>query len=281
METRLSDDVMNGPAKERAIAAGDLIDRLSQASGEASRVRREALEEMRKAGKSNAEIAREIGLDPSRVSRILTRGTPPERALLSPLGEPVTIAIGSKLEQGRADPSDMISRDAANAYDVLSNALAAYDVRVTREVVPSTAILDLTRDNLIVIGSPKVLPLLGQVLGADPCYAFGEDETGRHLLNKQTGEIYRSPKDSGRNADYAYVGRLPRIDGQGTFLYIAGIHAPGTHGAARFLVDNLAELYSTVRNRRFSVLIEAEYDTTRDRTITETRAITDLQIHHQ
>lgn len=280
MDLQIPETVRTGPAKDRAIFAGELIDRLASVSSELSRIRREALEEMKTESKSNAQIAREINLDPSRVSRILTKGTPPERALLSPQGDPVTIALGSKLEVGRTDPSDMISRDAANAYDLLKDSLSAYGVQATREVVPSPGLVDLNRENLIVIGSPKVLPLLSQVLGADPVYTFSEDEWGRHLLNKETREVYRSPKDMGKSADYAYVGRLPRPDGQGTFLYLAGIHAPGTNGAARYLIDNLAEVYRAVRTRRFSVLVEAEYDTSRDRNITATRVLADLQLHH-
>jgi hypothetical protein len=43
-------------------------------------------------------------------------------------------------------------------------------------------------------------------------------------------------------ADYAYLGRLPRIDGRGTFVYLAGIHALAqAAGPARSLVDALAE----------------------------------------
>lgn len=280
MELQIPEAVRSGPAKDRAIAAGELIDHLAVVSSELSRIRREALEEMSADGLTKAVIAREIGKDPSRVSRILSKGTPPERALLSPQGEPVTVALGSKLETGRANPSDMISRDAANSYDQIRDALGTYGVSCSREVVPSPGLVDLNRDNLIVIGSPKVLPLLSQVLGADPVYAFAEDDYGRHLINRNTGQVYRSPSDMGRNADYAYIGRLPRPDGQGTFLYLAGIHAPGTNGAAQYLIDNLSELYRTVRGRRFSVLIEADYDDSRDRNITDTRVLADLQLHH-
>lgn len=279
MDLQIPESVRTGPAQERAVVAGELIDRLAAVSSELSRIRREALEEMAEED-TKATIARKIGLDPSRVSRILSKGTPPERALLSPQGEPVTIALGSKQELGRADPSDMISRDAANSYDLLRDALSAYGVPCSREVVPSPGLVDLNRENLIVIGSPKVLPLLSQVLGADPAYTFAEDENGRYLLDKTTGTAYRSPKDMGECADYAYISRLPRPDGQGSFLYLAGIHAPGTHGAAKYLIDNLGELYRTVRGRRFSVLIEAQYDTSRDRNITETRVVADLQLHH-
>ena len=41
------------------------------------------------------------------------------------------------------------------------------------------------------------------------------------------------------------MGRLPRPDGKGTFLYLAGLHAPGTLGAASYVVNNLADLGRT------------------------------------
>ena len=36
--------------------------------------------------------------------------------------------------------------------------------------------------------------------------------------------------DNGEMCDFGYLGRLPRPDGRGTFLYIGGIHAAGTSG---------------------------------------------------
>jgi hypothetical protein len=66
--------------------------------------------------------------------------------------------------------------------------------------------------------------------------------------------------NDGEPADYAYLGRLPRIDGRGTFLYLAGIHAPGNNGAVHYLESHLEELYSEVRTARFSTLIACHFD---------------------
>jgi hypothetical protein len=61
-------------------------------------------------------------------------------------------------------------------------------------------------------------------------------------------------------ADYAYLGRLPRIDGRGTFVYLAGIHAPGNGGAMHYLEGYLEELYGEVRTGRFSTIIACRFD---------------------
>ena len=56
-------------------------------------------------------------------------------------------------------------------------------------------------------------------------------------MNHQTGEEFHSPSDKGEPVDYGYIGRLPRPDGRGTFLYLAGIHAMGTLGVTQYLED--------------------------------------------
>jgi hypothetical protein len=101
-------------------------------------------------------------------------------------------------------------------------------------------------------------------MGADPHLGCAVDDRGWYLVDKTTGTEYRSPMDSGNAADYAYVGRLPRPDGKGTFLYLAGTHAPGTLAAAQYVSDNIVELHRDLKNRRFSVVIGCEFDA-RDR----------------
>ena len=120
--------------------------------------------------------------------------------------------------------------------------------------------MQLNRTNLIVITNPRLLPFVGQVLAADVNLGFRVDEKGWYLINHQTKTEYRSPADSGSPGDYAYLGRLPRPDGRGNFLYLAGIHAMGTLGAGKYLEDHIEDLYREVKTRRFSVLLEAKYD---------------------
>lgn len=68
------------------------------------------------------------------------------------------------------------------------------------------------------------------------------------------------------------------MDGKGTFLYIAGIHAIGANGVVHFLENNVAEVYREVRTRRFSTLISCRYDP-ETLEVLESRRVTPLYRH--
>ncbi|MEV1145558.1 hypothetical protein [Micromonospora sp. NPDC049799] len=154
----------------------------------------------------------------------------------------------------------VVSAEMLAAYEKVSNLARGLGLKTEYEVVPPPGMVDLNRTNLIVVGSPRILPFVGQVLASDAKLGFGKDDGGLFLVNHQTGEEFRSPSDKGEPVDYGYIGRLPRPDGRGTFLYLAGIHAMGTLGVAQYLEDHLDELYREVKNRRFSLLVACTYD---------------------
>ncbi|WP_051860454.1 hypothetical protein [Streptomyces anulatus] len=66
--------------------------------------------------------------------------------------------------------------------------------------------------------------------------------------------------DRGENSDVAYFGRLPRPDGKGTFLYVAGIHARGSGGVLHWLNHELATVHRELKVRRFSTPISSRFD---------------------
>lgn len=259
--------------EQRAKRASELVVRYTELTAEASRIRREALVKLVDEGWTMADLSRLLGVTRSRIGQLLSTGPRPERALLGTGA--ITVAIGGKHEAGKAHPSAMISTEALAAYNLISSTCSDHKLSAEYEVVPPPGIVRLTRDNLIVIGSPRILPLVGQVLEADEHLAFDSGAQGWFLRDLTTDEIYRSPSDNGESCDYAYIGRLPRPDEKGTFLYLAGIHAMGTLGAAQFLVNNLAELYGVARTGRWSVLVACHYDPD-TREITATDRITPI-----
>ena len=148
------------------------------------------------------------------------------------------------------------------AYERLCELARTLGLDAQYEVIPPPGMVDLNRDNLVVICGPRLSPIIAQVLASDPNLGFAQDDQGWFLVDHATGTTYRSPRDDGEPADYAYLGRLPRIDGRGTFLYFAGIHAPGNGGAMHYLEGHLEELYGEVRTGRFSAIIGCRFDPT-------------------
>src|SRR5262245_57785932 len=181
-------------------------------------------------------IAELLGISKSRVSQLLSAGSRPERAFLGT--GTVTVAVGGKLEAGKTDPGAVVSGESFSGYEVLASLARSACLDVTYQLVPPPGHVHLNRSNLIVIGGPRLLPFLAQVMEADRHLGFLEDEHGWALVDKNTGTQYRSPIDSGDPGDYAYLGRLPRPDGAGSFLYLAGITDHCIHWYPKYSCEN-------------------------------------------
>jgi hypothetical protein len=204
-------------------------------------------------------------------------GSRPERAFLGT--GTVTVAVGGKLEAGKAAPGAVVSSESFGGYEVLADLARSVGLEAACEVVSPPGHIHLNRPNLIVLAGPRLLPFINQVLEADRNLGFLNDQHGWYLVDKNTGTQYRSAIDRGDPGDYAYVGRLPRPDGKGTFLYLAGIHAPGNLGAAHYIADNLAELHRELKTRRFSMLISCQFDPADRKKILSTDRLTPLYRH--
>ena len=263
--------------RERAKAAHKRIDEFQAAVTELSDMRRDALRELLASGMSQTAIAELLGMSKSRISQLLSAGTRAERVFLG-TGK-LTVAIGGKLEADKASPGGVVSAEAFSAYEILAELARAVGLDATYEVVPPPGNVDLNRPNLIVLTNPRLLPFLSQVMGADPNLRYRHDDGGWYLVDLTTNTEYRSPMDQGEPTDYTYVGRLPRPDGKGTFLYLAGTHAPGTLGAAHFIADNIGSLYRELKSRRFSTLIACHYDPKDRKKILRTEHVTPLYRH--
>lgn len=154
----------------------------------------------------------------------------------------------------------MVAQEDLHAYEHLRRLAARYGLDAEYEVIPPPGNVLLNRHNLVVVCGPRLSPLIEQILQSDPHLAFRRDERGWFLADRTSGQDYRSPMDEDEPADIAYFGRLPRPDGQGTFLYIAGIHAPGAPGVVHWLTTELPAVYAEVKLRRFSTLVSCRFD---------------------
>lgn len=255
----IPEDLVAADPAPRARRAGELLAEYQDVVNELSRIRREALNELVADGYTNAQLADLLSTSRSRISQLMTVGPKPERALLA-TGS-VTVAIGGKAEGGKATaPRAVLSQESHQAFEILRDLCAQYKLTAQADVVPPPGMVNLARPNLVVIGSPRLLPLVGQVLEADRNLGWEHGARGWYLRDLAAGEDYRSPSDDGTPCDYAYLGRLPRTDSKGSFLYLAGVHAMGTLGAARYLADNVEDIYREVKTRRWSTLVATRYD---------------------
>ena len=245
---------------DRAKQLSDLINFLNDVTSEYSHLRREDLEELLRQGHKQAELARALGISTARMSKLIKTAPPPERSFFGTGTKPLTVAVGQKLEGGKERPGSVVAEEDVLAYEQLRKLAESMGLRTQHEVIRPPGTVNLNRDNLVIICGPRLCPLIGQILESDRRYGFEKDEAGWYLTDRETGKSYRSPEDSGDAGDLAYLGRLPRPDGKGDFIYIAGIHAAGAGGAVNYLAHNLAELYQQVRTKRFSVLVSCEYD---------------------
>lgn len=262
---------------ERAREAGHVMDVFAKGVEELARIRRESIEELLRAGKTQTELGKALDISRARIGQLLKQGPAPERAFLG--SGKLTVAIGGKQEAGRHDPGDMVSAETFAAYETLAELARTLGLDTTQEVVPPPGLVHLNRPDLVVMTSPRLLPFLSQIMEADPHLRFGSDDQGWYLVDLTTGTKYRSPRDSGEPADYGYIGRLPRPDGKGNFLYLAGTHAQGTLGAARYLADNITDLYRDLKTKRFSLLISCRFDETNPRSILTTERISPIYRH--
>jgi hypothetical protein len=138
------------------------------------------------------------------------------------------------------------------------------------------------RENLVVVCGPKTSPAVGKAYDADPRLSFETLADGRWALRERDSDrVHTSPTDNPDRPeprDVAYLGRLPRPDGNGTFLLIGGVHAIGSLGVAQYVSDHLAEVYDEAGTRPFSMVVGCGYDR-KIKKITDATPVTPVLLH--
>lgn len=265
-----------GDPMERAKKAVQVLDSLRDVENEVSRIRRSAIEELIGLGKSQASVAEALGVSRGRVSQILKSGPPAERLFFGEQGT-VRVLFGAKQEAGKPAGSYALAHADHRTLEALKALSGPLALEMESELVEPPGMVNLSRDNIFCICGPRLSPVIQQVLETDPYLGFVNEGDAWHLVDKQSGKEFRSPQDGGEPGDVAYFGRLPRLDGRGTFLYAAGIHASGPRGVVHYLNRHLTSLFKDIGTQRFSTLIACRWDDNGE--ISESKRVAEMYLH--
>lgn len=245
----------------RVRSATALIDGLAADSAKASSIRLEALAEMQAAGLSQTDISRATGMSRARISQVMKATPPAGQALLAPDAGPLTICVIEKREAERGHAA--ITGSTMTAMRKLADLAASYDIRAEVEHVPAPGVIDLNRPNLAVLIGPRSSALVAQAISADPAVKWRPDPRGDwYFTDTRTGTEYHSQFD--RTWDlahgeprvcYAHIGRVRRPDGEGSWLCLAGEHAPGVAGAAEVVCRDVTALWEQAHRALWSAVV--------------------------
>jgi hypothetical protein len=269
---------------ERARQASTLIDDLRAARDEASLIRKTALETLRARGMTQTEIAQATGMTRGRLSQVIAPKTAAWRPFLAPDAEhPVTVALAEKRETERGQPA--IAKTTMTAFGQIRELAAAAGTSASYEAVPPPGIIDLNRPNLVALIGPRISALVAQVITSDPAVRWERDGLGNwYVIDVKTGTEYHSDYDGGWSTGqrgnrrcFAHMGRIRRPDGQGSFLYLGGTHAPGTAGAVEMLTRDIAALWEQAHRSLWSAISQTVMS--EDGTIVSVEFVTPVYIH--
>ncbi|MER6404132.1 sigma-70 family RNA polymerase sigma factor [Streptomyces viridosporus] len=226
---------------------------------ELARLRRRVVQDLHAQGLSYAQIAAKAGLSRGRIHQIRHTGPAPEGAFLGSGAVTVATPLRRDDERGRT----VVAVDDVSSGKRLEDLARSYGLAVTSEHVPVSGEIDLNRDGLVVVCGPRMSQDMWNTYAQDPVLRWEKAEDGPWtVVDRLTGTVHRSGQDSdpARPYDIGYLGRLPRPDGKGSLLAIAGIHTQGSLGVVQLLASELNSLWGQVGDRRFSTLVGVEYD---------------------
>ncbi|WP_020122800.1 sigma factor-like helix-turn-helix DNA-binding protein [Streptomyces canus] len=226
---------------------------------ELARLRRRVVQDLHAQGLSYAQIAEKAGLSRGRIHQIRHTGPAPEGAFLG--AGAVTIVTPLRWDGEKKRP--VVAMADMNSGKRLEELAKSYGLDVSSGHVQVGGEIDLNRDGLVVVCGPGMSQAMSDLYAQDPVLGWEHpDGEPWALADRRTGASYRAGADTEpyRPHDVGYLGRLPRPDGNGSVLAIAGIHTAGSLGVVQLLSSDLNALWGQVGERRFSTLVSVEYD---------------------
>jgi transposase len=237
-------------------------ERLAEAQQEVTelaRLRRRLIQDLHAQGMSYAQIAQAAGLSRGRIHQIRHTGPAPEGAFLGS----GAVTVVTPLRPDPASNRTYVALDDVTTGKRLEELARTFDLSVSYDHVSLDGHIDLNRAGLLVICGPRMSPAMHEAYDKDPVIEWERDEVGWLLRDTRAGVEYRSGQedDPPRHYDVGYLGRLPRPDGNGSFIAIAGIHPEGSLGVVHLLMTDIGSLWGQVGDDRFSVVVGTEYTT--------------------
>lgn len=260
-------------------AATSRLGEAQQEVAELARLRRRVIQDLHAKGQSYAQIAEAAGLSRGRIHQIRHTGPAPEGAFLGTGAVTIVTPLREDTRSGR----QVVALDDVTAGKRVEDLARSFGLAVSSEHVTSEGDIDLNRPGLIVICGPRMSAAMRAAYETDPVIRWEQPGDGMwELHDTRTGAVYRSGLDGrpSRPHDVAYLGRLARPDGKGTFLAIAGIHPQGSLGVAHLLATDISTLWGQAGEGRFSVVVATDYER-RTHEPQRTELLTPLYRHDQ
>ena len=226
---------------------------------ELGRLRRRVIQDLVGQGMSYGQIAEAAGLSRGRIHQIRHKGPAPEGAFLGT----GLIRILTPLKRDEIKGRPVVAVEDVAASQRLEDLARSYGFDVEREHISLDGEVDLNRPNLIVICGPRLSEPMRRLYERDPVINWEKTPMGSWALrDTATDKLYTSGSDHdpAEAYDAAYLGRLPRPDGQGRIIVFTGIHPQGTLGVVHLLTSEVDSLWSQLRDQEFSVVLGVKYD---------------------
>ena len=252
---------------QRGLRAAELMVEYQQRAIELARLRKASIEEAHLSGLSYTEIAEKLGVTKGRISQIRSSAPRRERAFFG-VGP---VAVGIPRRFGREDGRERPFFDATDeaARSTVEETLTQLSLAITNFPIDPDQTRPPEGDCVIICG-PKSAPVAQNLLEADPFLGFDHDDDGWSIVDSRTDEQHRSPyqDDNSSRTDIGYFSR--RTDGERIIVHIAGITSVGSLGTARWLQDNLDQVFEPT-SALIDGVVECDFD--EDFTVTNSRLL--------
>jgi hypothetical protein len=240
----------------RARRATTLQTHYQQRATELARLRKAAIEEAhREQNISYTEIAAALGITKGRITQIRSTAPGPERAFfgVGPVSVGVPLRHGTDYRMRTyIDASDALAQQQAESMLAsLSLESERFNIEPDREEPPEG-------DSIVVCG-PRSAPVGARLLADDEHLGFVRQDGKWRIEDRDAGAQYYSPRlsEPAEEAEFGYFARHRQENG--VVLHVAGITAVGSSGVLHYLLANVRELYRSLGDVSFSMVVRCTY----------------------